>query len=697
MYGEFLTDFVFPLSPDYVTGWTAERAIGELIANAIDADPDGFSVQYTDGVLVIEDSSEHGVGQAGLVLGYSNKRDSENAIGQFGEGLKIAMLVLARTPSVSDVFVDTVRYCFEPHLVEHAGLIGLEDDGSAIEVMAWRIHRSQRTRGTRIELRCAKKVADKAMARFRHITEPDYTAPVRVPTVISNDGGSRVYIGGVLVSSNYNSLHYSYDLPLTVSKKWQNRDRSVIDSALLKTAVVAALCALEDGQDVTALLDDTLAGHLGETEVEWSSRKSQMSAETLKHIAKYAKRKWPDDRIFYTPWSGADTYHDSVLDLIDRGYEELRVPSMTQYQISILAELLGVKKPKAAKAANAAAKHSTLWVKNTDLTTTERSQLKQAVRWVSALYGHDALGRVRIYESTTQDGEHPYDVSWAGFYDPKTGTIALQRGVFEDSTTLLEVLVHETAHRIAHHGSAFADICARSTYADRTREFESTLHQMAARAVAAVGKAVSVEALEASQSSSPSPNTAAIKGLPLPAGMLYLHVGKQPLVVSETALLAAAVVREAVATWSKSAGLPAPSVRDAAKAFYVSPALLRNLCKGSAGRETPFRRVQEACGPLGVDAAAVWWAQCGSTAPFHYKWAGGSVHSGYGYRLCDPHKPRKFYARYRREAQEALEHVTPGPTKDALEALVESGVENILDDAWLAPIRQLVADALATH
>ena len=77
----------YPISSNYVSAWTVQDATRELLQNAMDSGEwrvEG-SALVNKGTL----KSEH------FLLGCSEKLSSD-AIGQFGEGLKLALLVLAR-------------------------------------------------------------------------------------------------------------------------------------------------------------------------------------------------------------------------------------------------------------------------------------------------------------------------------------------------------------------------------------------------------------------------------------------------------------------------------------------------------------------------------------------------------------------------------------------------------------------------
>jgi hypothetical protein len=94
-----MKNYELPISPNYVHNWGIKEAIRELLQNAIDAEKCGFEKR------IIYDK-EHGIlsiinygtklPMSSLVLGCSNKEDMDNMIGKFGEGYKLALVVLLR-------------------------------------------------------------------------------------------------------------------------------------------------------------------------------------------------------------------------------------------------------------------------------------------------------------------------------------------------------------------------------------------------------------------------------------------------------------------------------------------------------------------------------------------------------------------------------------------------------------------------
>lgn len=89
------------LTPNYVSDWTFNDAIRELIQNGIDQEvldkENHFSIKYDQERQVLQLKNSKSVLKINtLLLGRSSKARNDDTVGQFGEGYKIAALVLNR-------------------------------------------------------------------------------------------------------------------------------------------------------------------------------------------------------------------------------------------------------------------------------------------------------------------------------------------------------------------------------------------------------------------------------------------------------------------------------------------------------------------------------------------------------------------------------------------------------------------------
>lgn len=92
--------FRYPITASYVSEWKLAHAVREVIANALDAETEHgakFVTKYDKAKqrLIVRNEGIK-VDPKALYFGESSKRGDERFVGQYGEGLKLAMLVFAR-------------------------------------------------------------------------------------------------------------------------------------------------------------------------------------------------------------------------------------------------------------------------------------------------------------------------------------------------------------------------------------------------------------------------------------------------------------------------------------------------------------------------------------------------------------------------------------------------------------------------
>lgn len=109
------------LASDYVPSWTIVDAIRELFQNALDQEaqfPDNkASWSYEDGVFKISNRTSS-LSTRTLLLGCTTKDGDERTIGQFGEGYKVATLVLLRNNKQVTIYNYGAREVWRPRFVK---------------------------------------------------------------------------------------------------------------------------------------------------------------------------------------------------------------------------------------------------------------------------------------------------------------------------------------------------------------------------------------------------------------------------------------------------------------------------------------------------------------------------------------------------------------------------------------------------
>lgn len=111
--------YELPLSRQYVRHWGVVEAVREIFQNALDSDsPFEYSLG-TDHLSITSRFSR--LEPKTLLLGSTSKADAPDKIGSFGEGYKIALLVLTREERPVTVFNHELRWDPEFRMSRHFG------------------------------------------------------------------------------------------------------------------------------------------------------------------------------------------------------------------------------------------------------------------------------------------------------------------------------------------------------------------------------------------------------------------------------------------------------------------------------------------------------------------------------------------------------------------------------------------------
>lgn len=235
--------YELPLSREYVSSWGVPQAVRELLQNAIDSSAPFEYAQSGDSLII----SSRGVrlDASTLVLGRTSKANDESTIGQFGEGYKLALLVLTREEK--QVAVLNGGKCWNPEFRK----------SRMFEIDTLHIIESENETDNRDTLEfliCG--LSDEEQNAITHScllmqpTQEDIIVTRRGNILPSRAG--KLYVGGLYVCDT--ELMYGYDIkPGQITLE---RDRQTVDSWDLKSVTKDMWFMTEQYDRIAAMIDE---------------------------------------------------------------------------------------------------------------------------------------------------------------------------------------------------------------------------------------------------------------------------------------------------------------------------------------------------------------------------------------------------------------------------------------------------------
>jgi hypothetical protein len=434
-------DFVrieYPLSPEYGKTWTEEMALRELIANEMDAVGDQFTMALQGDVLSITDEG-NGLLPRHLVLGISEK-ERVDAIGQFGEGLKMAALVYAGQKGAPVYIKASDREMW--FTCEDS-----ETFGTRVLVLTWR-PTTFKTKGTLLQLQKVKSGAlEDAKSRFlKFSTNVKW---LDQPLGILDEPGA-IYVAGVKIQQ-YPHMLFGYAIQ---DPKLMNRDRTTLDYQRL----LGHLCVKLAECTVPTVIDRVLdaCGKKQVTETEIPVLFSHARNERAKLVWQERFRTMYGKKVALAIGDEADLLAK------DRGYRVVR-PATDAGATATLVSLGAVRSDLIEKVQKDQQK--AVKVRKKELPQTTRKKWGLAVRlakWAARqIFGTIDWPKVRLVKRLEgENHEATYGVWVRGQIQ-----ILLSRVEVDPLEALIGYILHEYAHKV-------------SRAQDRTREFENTLTSM---------------------------------------------------------------------------------------------------------------------------------------------------------------------------------------------------------------------------
>lgn len=290
---------VYPIADTYVSEWNRVDAIREFIANALDAGEP--RLVHNGKEARISDSGE-GILKKNLVLGGTSKSKNAQAIGKFGEGLKMACLVLARTGS--NVKIETVGTTYTAKLEYH------EEFDSNLLVIEY--VKNARTKGSSIVFECTKEELESAKNKFIHF-QGIRKKPVKSGNLeVYADGNGRIYVNGLETAQKSGIFNYN----VLDKSALDSRDRNSIDESKFRQWLAEFLSKTTDEEIIHAYLS------------KWRGRERAIEYEIQFVPSSFTLWTKAVKKIFAKTAFSSGTWDDSDFITKQAGYELLtNVPS----------------------------------------------------------------------------------------------------------------------------------------------------------------------------------------------------------------------------------------------------------------------------------------------------------------------------------------------------------------------------------
>lgn len=428
---------VYPITKDFADNWSVANAIQELIANAVDTRTKS-NISAKNGVITISDKGD-GLSKQNLLFDGSKK--SNEQIGQFGEGLKMASLVLARNNR--DFKVVTKGF-------EYTAKIERDTEFKA-DVLVIYLNKNKKKigtditfKGTEIELENVKKNFLIFNKNFKELDTNVYSH------------GGNLFINGVFIQ-RIDSI-FSYNL--INAKDVVTRDRRSADIEKVKPLINRILSNVSDKKVIESFI----------TNKQYEKLEHQLNvvpSSSVKNIWKQVVEKIYGKSCFAT---GSD--YDGVAK--DKGFNLLF--NISQGLINLLSAM-GIQSSDRVVTLKGDEKQIEKKFDPKNLSIIGKKRWDNALNLFSEFYGIRLSKKIELVESFREGIET--DSTW-GLYNGTTDTIYILAELVENAIKHTEeeisgVLMHEQIHR-------------QSGAYDRTREFEFALSMELGRIAHMYGK-----------------------------------------------------------------------------------------------------------------------------------------------------------------------------------------------------------------
>ena len=419
---------VLTIKSDYCKDWTIKEALREIIQNALDTKTTAhFESQGSDKWVIRDDGT--GIVLSDFLIGQTSKATDSTVIGQFGEGLKLACLVLAREDRKISIASKDKRYAFTFEYNEQweAKLLTIFVDD--IEPIV----------GTVVTVECTDEQLDEAKHLFRHFT-PNIKEVVGKGGKILEDAG-KIYVNGLLVTE----LEAVFGYDFIGQKELVNRDRNAINDSRIKESIANVWRGIKDEDTIRKFLDCAVHPDFRSC-IEMSADFSLSdTADIWKSVV---KSKWGDRVCLSSDNIKANRLAEESNWKVISELSWLTRYNLHYYKIMKRADEVIESKGNRI-------------ITISELSPEQKGLLEQGKQLALRIAQYATLRTfpVHVYvDEQAELGTKRYNEQ--GYFDPKTESVGVEITMLDDTANVARTILHEFIHGTFKHD-------------DTTREFES--------------------------------------------------------------------------------------------------------------------------------------------------------------------------------------------------------------------------------
>lgn len=430
------------ISPEYVKGWDVEKAIREIVQNWIDSKAEfkcSGTIEWERqrgkdewlGLAKIKDNGP-GLEMRHLAMGISEK--SEEAIGKYGEGLKLALLVMAREKR--DIMVWSKGQIIRP-VIEFDE--DYQTDTLKLKISSMLPRHAAKFTGTSIKFTCTKEELEKGKSYFMAFKAACKDSVEWVERGKISLPGGRVYVNGAAVGSIPDAI-YSYHINGEAGVSIGNRDRTAISEGDLNPLVRRMIATTRSLKAMKAIL---LA--VAEGRGEWETRLGLNECA----VPQRSMRLWK---------KAINMVFGSKI-LLGGNQEANNQAAYRGYQVwnagSQWTDILRALGMRSVYSLNKMSKASVKTIKVSTLSDEERGNLRKAMKLTSKHYAK--TGKVEVAEDLNAFAGVVVGSDVDGLWVPKRGKIYVKRAVLKNLKATVHVVLHETVHKVSGHDDCTAE------------------------------------------------------------------------------------------------------------------------------------------------------------------------------------------------------------------------------------------------